>query len=122
MLAGVRIEAGLGQTQALEGPAFDDMRLDDFCNVGLGNVAIPDRIGIDDDVRSVLALIETPGLVSAHSPFQTSFGKLLFEKFLQPRFGFGIAASSGMTDRTLVSANKNVPFEFCHQTFAIRLR
>lgn len=59
MLARRRVEAGVGQHQAADGLAADDVRFDDFVDVGLGDVTVPHGIGIDDEVGAVFALVET---------------------------------------------------------------
>jgi hypothetical protein len=87
MLTRLCIEAGLRQPQPLDGLSADDVRFDDFINIGFGDVAVPDRVGINHNIRSVLALIQTARLIGSHTPLQSAFGQLLFEKFLQ--FGLG---------------------------------
>ena len=47
-----------GHQQPRHRPAADDVLLDDFVDVALGDAAVPDIVGIDDDVRALLALIE----------------------------------------------------------------
>ena len=73
------IEAAVGQHQALDWLATDYVGFDDFLDIGLGDVSIPNGLGIDDNSRAVLALIETAGLVGSYSAFETAFRKFLFE-------------------------------------------
>ena len=49
------------QAQARDRLAADDVAFDDLVDVGFGDAAVPDRVGIDDDGRAVLALIEAAG-------------------------------------------------------------
>lgn len=58
MFAGGRVKAGIGQHQALDGFAADDVRFDDLIDIGFGDAPVPDRVGIDDQVRAMFALIE----------------------------------------------------------------
>jgi hypothetical protein len=53
------IQAALGQHQALDWFATDDVGFDDLVDVGLGKVSIPDGIGIDHEIRAVFTLIKT---------------------------------------------------------------
>jgi hypothetical protein len=115
VLAEIGVEASLGQTKTLHRLSFYDVRLHDLLDVSLGYETVPNGIGINDDVWSVLALVETACLIGAHAAFESTFGELLFEEFLQPALSFGIAASAGMPCRTLVSADEDVSFEFWHE-------
>ena len=73
------IQAGVGQHQALHRLASDDVRFDDLIDIGLGDVSIPYRLGIDDNIGAVLTLIETARLVGAHSAFQAPLRQFLLE-------------------------------------------
>lgn len=109
-----RIEAAIGQHQALHGFAPDDVRFDDFIDVGLGNVSVPDSLGIDHKIWAVFALIEAAGLVSSYSALKSAFRESLLEKFLQFRLPSGIAASSRISRRALVAAYEDVLFKLGH--------
>jgi hypothetical protein len=74
-----RIQAGIGQQQALDRFATDDVGLNDFINVSFGDVSIPDGFGIDHEIRAVLALIETACLVGPNFALETAFRQLLLE-------------------------------------------
>ena len=104
----------LGRGRLLKTMAYFENVIDDLIDVGFGDVTIPDGVGIDHDVWSVLALIEAAGLIGANSSFQVALGQFLLEQFLQIGFGGGIAASAGMAGRSLVSANKDMFLEFRH--------
>src|SRR5579859_1730278 len=118
MLAGIGVEARIRQPEALDRSAADNMRLDDFVHVSLGDMSVPDRVWVDHKVWPMLALIETPGLVGTHFAFQSALGQFLLKQLLQPRFRLGIAASSRMSRRPLVPANEDVFFELGHQATA----
>ena len=79
MFARGSIQAAIGHHQALNWLAADDVRLDDFIDVGLGDVCIPYGIGIDHEIRAVFALIETARLVGAHFAFEAAFRQFLLE-------------------------------------------
>lgn len=120
MLARVRIQTGVSQTQSLHRLTGQNVRLDNLIHIRFGNPAVPDCLGVDDYVGAMLALVETPGLVRAHAAFQSTFGEFLLEEFLQTSFGCWIAASPGMPCRALVSADEDVSFELWHQATATR--
>jgi len=73
------VQARIGQHQTLDGFAADDVRVDDFVDVGFGDVAIPDSIGINNQVRAVLALIEAAGLVGADFALEAALRQFLLE-------------------------------------------
>jgi hypothetical protein len=114
VFARCRIQAFVGQHQALDWFAANDVRVDDLFYVGLGDVSVPDGVGIDDEVRAVLALIETARLVGPHFALEAALRELLLEYFLQFCLAGGIAAASGILGRPLVAAYENVFFELGH--------
>lgn len=114
MLARRRIQAPVRQTQALHRFSADDVRVDNLFHIRFRHMPIPHGFGIHDHVWPVLTLVQAAGLVGAHASFQPALSQLLFEEFLQPGFGRGIAASTGMPCRTLVPADENVMLELGH--------
>ena len=115
MLAGGGVQAFIGQSKALDWFASYDVGFDDLLNVSLGDESIPYGLGIDHEIRAVLALIETAGLVGSHFAFQAWFCQLLLEKFLQFRLAGWITASPGVSRRALVAAYEDVLFELGHK-------
>jgi hypothetical protein len=115
MLAACGIQAFFGQAQALDRPSAYDVRLNDLFDVGFTNPAIPDGIGIDHHVRPVLALVEAAGLIGTDASLQAMGSQFLLEEFLQASFRQRITASPRMPCRSLVSANKDMFFEFRHR-------
>lgn len=113
--AALGIDAGIGQAQALHGLAAHDVRFDNFVDVSQADAAIPYTFGIDHKIRPVLALIEASGLIGPHFTLESTLGQLLLEEFLQLGIACRIAATSRMPIRTLVSANKDVPFKGGHE-------
>jgi hypothetical protein len=108
------IQTGIWQSQALYWFSSNNVRFDNFVHVGGGYAPVPDGFRIDDQVGTVLALIEATGLVGSHSFFQSALRQLLFEEFLQFGFGFRIAASSRMSRRTLVSTDEDMLLKLGH--------
>lgn len=117
MFASGSIQAGVGQHQTLHGFSTDDVRFDDFVNGGCGDVSVPHGIGIDHDIRAVLALIEAAGLISADSSLEAAFCQFLLKQFLQGRLAAGIAASPRISGRALIAAYEDVFFEFRHEVW-----
>jgi hypothetical protein len=111
----VGVQTGIGEPQAFDRLAADDVRLDNFIHVRFGDVPIPDRVGIDHDIRSMLALIETTGLIGAHAAFESTLGEFLLEQFLKAGFRGRVATPSGLARRALVSTDEDMFFEFWHQ-------
>jgi hypothetical protein len=118
MLASLRVQARIGQPQPLDRLPAKNMRLDNLRDIRLGDVSIPNRIRINDHIRSVLALVEAARLIRPHAPLQPVLSQFLLEKLLQFAFGLRIATSPRMAHRTLVSADKNVFLEFWYQATA----
>ena len=67
------VDASLRKHEALHWSAADKVRLNDFSKIFHFDEAVPNRLGIDDDCRPVLTLIETPRPVDPDSlpqPFE----------------------------------------------------
>ena len=79
MFARGGIQAAIGHHQALNWLAADDVRVNDFIDVGLSDESVPYGFGIDHEIRAVFALIETARLVGAHFAFETAFRQFLLE-------------------------------------------
>jgi hypothetical protein len=108
------VEALVCEAESFDWLIVDNMGIDDFIHLGFGNVAVPDGLGIHDDRRSVLALIEASGLVGADTALESAFGEFLFEELLQSGFSCGVAASAGIRRRALISADEDVLLKFRH--------
>ena len=90
------------------------MRLDDLVDICRRDAAIPHRIGIDDDVGAMLALVEASGLVGAHCPFHSPLCQLDLEDALQFSCAGGITAAARVIGRPLVATNEDMLYEFRH--------
>ena len=110
----MRVEAFIGKAQALDWLPVDDVGFDDFVDVGLGNVSVPDSFRIDHEIRAVFALIEASGLIGANASLESSGSEFLLEQFLQARIGLRIAAAAGMVRRALVATDEDVVLKLGH--------
>lgn len=108
------VQAGIGNDEPLDRLAAKDVGFDDLVDIGSGDPAVPDGVGIDHDVRAVLALVEAPRLVRADFVLKTQGGKLLLEGQLQLGLAGRVAAAAGMAFRTLIAANEDVSLELRH--------
>jgi hypothetical protein len=82
MFTSGRIQAFVREQQARDRFPTNDVGFDNLVYVSLGDVPVPDGVGIDHEIRAVLTLVETARLIGAHFPPQAAFGQLLFEQFL----------------------------------------
>ncbi len=73
------VEAFIGQYEALHRFATNNVGLDDFIDIGFLYVSIPDGLRINDEIRPMLALIETSSLVGSHFAFEPAFRQFLLE-------------------------------------------
>lgn len=78
MLA-IRINARIGQCQSLNRLPANDVRFDDFVNVGRGYAPIPHPVRIDNKIGPMLALVETAGFIGPNFVLQPALGQLLLE-------------------------------------------
>jgi hypothetical protein len=73
------IQASFSQPQALDRLSADDVGFDNLINIGFADVPVPHGIGIDDQIRAVLALIEATRLIGPYLAFEAAFREFLFE-------------------------------------------
>lgn len=108
------VEAVFGDHEALDGLAVHDVGLDDLVDIGGAHAPVPNGVRVDDDGRAMLALVETSRHVGAHAFLQSAQCEFLLELKLQLRLCLRIAAAARMARITLVTADKQVPFELRH--------
>jgi hypothetical protein len=113
--ARIGVEAGVRQAEALDRFPTEDVRLNDFLDIRLGDGSVPNGVRVNHKVRPVLALIEAAGLIGPNFPLQAALGQLLFKELLQARFTLRVTTSSRMTCRALVPAHEDVFLKFWHQ-------
>src|SRR4029453_4162680 len=97
--------------EALDGPAAQDVAVDDLGDVGNLHVPIPHRLGVDDDVGAVLALVEAAGGVRAHRRLEVPAGDLVLEALAEGCRAVGVAASARMAGVARVGADEDVVLE-----------
>ena len=114
VLAICGIDAFLTQAQAFYRLSANNVGVDDFIDVIERDTSVPDRLGINHEVWTMFALVETPGLVGSNPPSQTSFGKLLLEGLLQLCVSLRITTPAWMSRNPLVSADENVLLKCWH--------
>lgn len=111
MRAGLAVDAFIGDAQTLDGTAMDQMLLHDLRGIFGLHIAVPDRIGVDHDGRTVLALVETERLIDADAGRQIGSFDLLLqlrEQFALPVAGTGWARCAFGAG---VVADENVVFK-----------
>ena len=114
VLARGGVDATLGKAQALDGTIACNVRPNDLGDVGELYVSVPDALGIDHHGRTVLALVEASGFVSADGGLQPTEGELSLKGPLEVGGASGIAASARVAARALVAAYEDVFCEFWH--------
>jgi len=114
--AAFRVDARVGEAQALNRAAVHQVLLHNFGGIFGLHVPVPDCFGIDDDGGAVLALVEASGLIDAHAASQAC----LLGNLLQPGVQFALSIRStggpGSAFRTGIMADKNMVPEW-GQTF-----
>src|SRR5437016_433809 len=115
MLATLGVDALISHHQTLDRHAAQKVRLDDFVHVLSSHAAIPDRIGIDHQVGSMLALVEASGFVGAKAMPKSALSQLLLECLLQCSIAFRVAAAAGTGGIALVGTDKDMFFVLGHR-------
>src|SRR5512143_760117 len=97
MRAGRRIEARVRRYQPLDGFSTNDVRIENLVDIFRGDVSIPNRLRINNDIRAVLALVEASGLIGADLSLQAAPRDSCLEKLVQFSAAIGVAASAWMS-------------------------
>ena len=122
VLARRGVDATLGQAQAIDGTVTRNVGLNDLGDVGKLYVSVPDALGIDHDGRTVLALIEASGFISADGGLQPAKGELSLKRPLEIGGAGGIAAAARVAARALVAAYEDVFCELCHANRVVTIK
>lgn len=108
------IEACVRQPKALHRPAMQKVFCHNFIYVFYLDEAVPNRLGIDDNHRPMLALVKTTGLVRANAMLQAR----IFNGVLECRFELFAALWKTTRTRcrlvTFVGADKDMMLKFRH--------
>src|SRR4029079_2209074 len=74
------VEVGLvGEHEALDELALQDVALDDLEHVGHGHVSVPDMLRVNHHGHAVGALVEAAGVVGPHDPLEAERVQPLLE-------------------------------------------
>jgi hypothetical protein len=114
VLATFCVKTRVRQNQPFDRLAANDMALDDFVHVSGRNPAVPNCLGINNQVWAVFTLVQAACFVGPHPGEQSPCLQFLFKQFLQCVFAGGIATAAWIARRPLVAADENVSFEFGH--------
>jgi hypothetical protein len=112
--AGFGVQAGVGDAEALDGAAGDEVLCDDFISIFRFDAAIPDGIGVDHDSRAVLALVKAAGLVDADAAREAGFAGELREAGVERALTVGGAGRTGRVSGADVMTYEDVAFEWWH--------
>ena len=121
VFASARVDAAIGQLEALDGPVAYNVRFDDFRNVGELHPSVPDTLGINYDGRTVLTLVEASGFISPNCAFHSTQGQFCFEGPLKFGSAGRVAATTRMSFGTLITAYEDMLCEFSHKRAGWRL-
>ena len=91
------------------------MSIHDLIHIRRRYSSIPNRLGIDDDVRAMLALVQAARFVGANLSFQTTLRHRGLKQLVEFPGAIGIATPSWMSGIALIGADKDMPVEFCHR-------
>jgi hypothetical protein len=111
MGAGLGVDAFVGEAEALDGTAGDEVLVDDFGGVFRADVAVPDGLGVDDDGVAVFALIEAAGLVDADAGGKAGGLDELLDGGVEFALAVGVAGGAWGVGGAGVGADKDVAFK-----------
>jgi hypothetical protein len=111
----VGVDAGVGQAEAIDGTAVEEVLLDDLLGVAGVGETVPDGFGIDDENGAVLALIEASGLIDADAMLEAGGFDGVLEGAAEFLAVFAGTAGAPGGFVALVQADKEVVFEDRHR-------
>jgi hypothetical protein len=111
MGAGLGVEALFVDAQAFDRAAADQVLGDDGIGVFRADIAVPDRVRVNDDRGTVLALIETAGLVDADAAGKAGVPAQLLQTGVQFAFSVAGAGRTRRIRRANVVADEDVAFK-----------
>jgi len=107
------IEDGVGDYEARDWFAADDVCVDDFVYILGLDASIPDCFGVNHYSWSEFALVEAAGFIGA-DVFYSTLRQLGFEEALQFALRGGVATAAGMARFALIHADEDVFVELRH--------
>lgn len=114
MFALFRVDARFSELQARDWDTVDQMRFDNFGDIGSRDAAIPNRSGIHDERRAMFALIQAAGFVRANVAFQPARREFLLELQLQLPQARRVTAPAWIFGRPLIRTDEDVMVEIRH--------
>ena len=105
----------LGHKQAFHQFTLDHVSFHDFRDVGFIADPIPDAFRINDDARTIFAMIQTPCLIGTDNAFEPKTLNFLFEKSVKFHGPVVSTAPSWVALGSLINANKNMMLESTHE-------
>jgi hypothetical protein len=122
MRATLCIQTRIGQPQPFDGPPAQEMFLDNLLHIPHVNEAIPDRIRIHHNNRSMLALVQASKLIGPDFTLQAS----LLDGILEGRFELFASPIGAARARSalfpFVDANKDMMLELRHCRYSYTRR
>ena len=110
----LRIEALVRDAQSFDWLSAENVGIEYLVNIVGCHVPVPDRFRINNDVRSVLALVKAAGFVGPDLAFESPFRNSRLEELVQLSGACWIATSPGVSFGPLIGTYKDVVFEFRH--------
>jgi hypothetical protein len=108
------VEAAIRSNEALYRLATENMRLDYFIDIFCSNPAVPNCVGVYNDIRSMFALVKAAGFVGADFVLEAACCEFPFEHPLQFACSARIATSSRMAGRALINADEDMLLKLRH--------
>jgi hypothetical protein len=109
------VDAGVGEAEAIDGTAVEEVLLDDLLGVAGVGETVPDGFGIDDEDGAVLALIEASGLIDADTMLEAGGFDGVLERAAEFLAVFAGTAGAPGGFVALVEADKEVVFKDRHR-------
>jgi len=106
------VEAVVGDDKTLDGPAGDEVLADDFRHVFDSDATVPDSVRVDDNGRTVFALVETSGFVGADGAGETGSSDRVLQGGVEFAFAVGGAGGAGAAGFADIRADEDMAFEF----------
>ena len=108
------IQTAFGDQEIFQNLPFQNGPRDDPGYIFQRDLTVPDALGIDDDGRAMLALIETTRVIGPGQRPQPRFLELGLESLAERLAAFGVTTPSFVARRSNITADKDVVREGRH--------
>ncbi len=108
------VEAGVGEAQALDGTAVEEVFGDDLLDVCKVDEAVPDGFWVNHDDGAMFALVEAAGFVGSNVVLEASIFDGVLESGFELFAATGKAAGTGGGFVAFVGADEDVVVKFRH--------